>query len=294
MVDEQAVACAVTMVRDDVFFLRRWVDHYADLFGHGHLYVVVQGAVPAIRDVTKRCNVIAVPDRMDRKFDLRRWRLLNALVSGLRAYYRWVVVGDVDEIVAVDPASGETLFDRLARLKGKRLLTPFGLEVVHRPTVERGAIEGPILGPRRHVQIAPKYAKPCLVGRSARLSRGGHYATHDRLEMPDDVYLFHLRYCDREVYSRTLDRRNAAVALTGATRPAEAMIGRHWFPEARDDAALFDGFDRREVIDAFDFAAQRQAMADSWAPRPQTPFWQFERPEDPRLYRLPDRFLGLF
>ncbi len=289
----QSVACALTMVRDDIFFLKAWLRHYGGQFGLENCYVVNHGRGATVADLARGANVIGIPGDPHPNFDMKRWRMLNNLVQGLRPYYRHVVVGDVDELVVADPGSGRTLLEHLAQTRGKRVLTPLGLEVIHRTDIEHAAPEPSILGPRMHVRPAPHYSKPCIVSTGTKIARGGHFAQESRLETPDALYLLHLKYCDAGEYRAAMDRRNAMTDALGV--PArEAAVGRHWFAQARgDDAAVFAGFAALPLQPGFDLAWLRRAMHDSWQPRGQTGFWQFDRPDHALQYRLPDRFAGL-
>ena len=47
-----------------------------------------------------------------------------------------VIVGDVDEIVAVDPQAGKNLLEFLQSRRPNRVFTPLGMEVIHRIDVE--------------------------------------------------------------------------------------------------------------------------------------------------------------
>ena len=84
-------------------------------------------------------NVIGIPGEHHKNFDAKRWRLLNGIVAGLRSYYSHVIVGDVDEIVVLDPQSGKTLLEFLERRRTNRVFTPLGLEVVQRLDLETEA-----------------------------------------------------------------------------------------------------------------------------------------------------------
>ncbi|MGL4311540.1 MAG: glycosyltransferase family 2 protein [Paracoccaceae bacterium] len=297
----QTIAACVTMVRDDPFFLRKWVDYYGDLFGRENLYVVSHGRGEDISRIAAGCNIIGIPGDPLPNFDAARWRLLNSVVNGLRNYFRHVIVGDVDELVVVDPASGETLLQRLARMPRGPVVTPFGLELVHRrtdepsPVMKNGDEERPtmLLGPRSHVRIASLYTKPCVVSAPARLSRGGHYSDSNLLVVPGDLYLFHLKYCDFALYARTMEKRNAVAAATGVSNPAEAMIGREWFAAHRKDEKHFREFETLPVTADFDFSPVRAAMQASWGPRNEE-YYHFARQPVTSLYRLPERFFGLF
>ncbi|SFR14761.1 glycosyltransferase family 2 protein [Poseidonocella sedimentorum] len=287
-------AAAVTMVRDDAFFLEAWVRYYEAAFGREALYVVNHGRQDAVRKIAAGCNVIDIPDGPRHEFDTRRWRFLNNMVNGLRSYFTHVIVGDVDEFVVADPERG-SLAEVLGRTRGNRILTPMGLEVVHLRSREPEPLGKTILGPRRHVRHAPHYSKPCIVSTPAKLARGGHYADCDKLQIPDGLYLLHMKYCDYELYCDTMDRRNAAVSAARQSAEADKriMIGRHWFPDQRKDAAIFEGFDALPLRTGFDLSGRKARMLETWGPRGQTGFWEFDPSVPDELLTLPDRFFGI-
>ncbi|MGB0661009.1 MAG: glycosyltransferase family 2 protein [Mangrovicoccus sp.] len=287
------IAAAVTMVRDDPEFLDIWLRYYGGLFGRQALYVINHGQQDWIKEMAQGCNIIGIPGFAHKGFDAKRWRLLNHLVQGLRQYHKHVIVGDVDELVLRDPALG-SLGDFLEETRKGTVITAFGLELVHRSYEEPAAFTAPILGGRRFVRVSPLYTKPCIVSAATQISRGGHYATAETLDMPEGLYLFHLKFADRGLYSRVLDRRNAVAEATGAERPRDAMIGRHWFAQTRDDSLQFAVIDDAPVSADFDFTAHRAAMASSWAPRGDDGYWQFDRHDDAQLYEVPERFWRMF
>lgn len=289
----QNVAAALTMVREDAFFLKAWVRHYGETLGRENCYIVNHGRGEEVAQLADGCNIIGIPGDPHPNFDMKRWRMLNNLVQGLRCYYTHVVVGDVDELVVVDPARGGSLLDYLRGQRGKRVLTPLGLEVIHRIDIEPEEIAGPILGPRRHVRLAPHYSKPCIVSHGAKIARGGHFTQFDQLIAPPELYLFHLKFCDFSNYVRTMDARNRVTQEVGVG-VKDAAIGRHWFAEARgEDRAVFDAFATLPMQEGFDLEWERERMARSWAPRGDTGFYAFKRPDHVGQYVLPARFFGV-
>lgn len=286
-------AAALTMVREDAFFLKAWLRHYGGLLGRENCYVVNHGRGADVAALAQGCNVIGIPGDAHRNFDMKRWRMLNNFVMGLRCYYDHVIVGDVDELVVLDPASGTDLLSFLRAAPVGRVLTPLGLEVIHRTDIEPEPIGDRILGPRRHVRLAPHYAKPCVISVGTKIARGGHFTQYDRLHTPEHLFLLHLKYCDRAAYGAAMDRRNAVTEEIGAG-VKDTAIGRHWFAEARgEDGAVFDGFQRLPMQDGFDMAPLRRRMQRSWRARGDTGFWEFDRTASHGQYRLPDRFTGL-
>ncbi len=289
----QTVAAALTMVRDDAFFLKAWLRHYGETFGRENCYIVNHGRGDEVTRLSKGCNIIGIPGDPHPNFDMKRWRMMNNFVQGLRCYYTHVVVGDVDELVVVDPATGGNLLDYLRAAKGRQVLTPLGLEVIHRIDREPDEIVDKIIGPRRHVRLAPHYSKPCIISHGTKIARGGHFTQYDQLIAPDDLYLFHLKYCDFGNYVATMNARNRVTSEVGVG-VKEAAIGQHWFAEARgEDRDVFDGFAELAMRDGFDLGWVRARMARSWGPRGDTGFYAFRRPEYDAQYLLPERFDGV-
>ena len=290
----QSVAAAITMVRDDPFFLRTWVRYYRDLLGRENCTVVNHGHGDEVRRIASGCNIVGIPGDPHKNFDMKRWRLLGGLVQGLRSYYSHVIVGDVDELVVLDPEVGASLVEWLAHQPIRRVLTPLGIEVIHRPALEPEPVSGGILGPRRHVRLAPHYSKPCVISLGTKIARGGHYTQASKLFTPDPLYLFHLKFCDFDTYVSTLNQRNAVTEAVGGDA-REVSIGRHWFAQARgEDREVFARFDDLEMQEGFDFAWVRKRMKRSWKARSDTGFWQFDRPDYRLQYVLPERFVGMF
>ncbi len=289
----QTTAAALTMVRDDAFFLKAWLRHYGEMLGRENCYIVNHGRGEVVAELAEGCNVIGIPGDPHPNFDMKRWRMLNNFVQGLRCYYNHVIVGDVDELVVVDPEHGGSLLEYLETVKPRRVLTPVGLEVIHRIDLEPDAIETEIIGPRRHVRLAPHYSKPCIVSSGVKIARGGHFTQADKLIAPDPLYLFHLKFCDFGEYVSVMNQRNAVTEEVGAS-VQEASIGRHWFAEARgEDRAVFEAFAGLELKEEFDLGWVRKRMHRTWKPRGETGFWQFDRPEYEGQYVLPDRFVGV-
>ncbi|MBW4708686.1 glycosyltransferase family 2 protein [Roseobacter sp. YSTF-M11] len=287
---------AVTMVRDDLFFLRAWLRHYGEMLGRENCTIVNHGHGPEVAELAAGCNVIGIPGDPHKNFDMKRWGLLNGLLDGLRRYYDHVVVGDVDELVIVDPETGLNLPEFLDKTPTGRVLTPLGLEVIHRIDLEMEPITDRILGPRRHVRPAPHYSKPCIVSAPARLSRGGHYAQYGELHAPEPLYLLHLKYCDFGTFTQVMNQRNAMTAQVKAD-PKKAAIGRHWFAETRgEDRAIFEAFAELEMIDGFNMKPLRRRMHRTWAPRDERGvqgYYHFKRPDYSTQYVLPERFSGV-
>ncbi|MGH1424593.1 MAG: glycosyltransferase family 2 protein [Pseudooceanicola sp.] len=291
----QSTACAITMLRDDLFFLEIWLRHYGGMLGRENCYVIAHGREPDVLKMAEGCNIIGLPGEHHKNFDMKRWRLLNNLVNGLNSYYKHVIVGDVDELVVIDPSAGKSLLDWLEDAPERRVFTPLGLEVLHQVDVEDEAITDHVLGPRRHVRVATHYSKPCVISTGTKIARGGHFAQFDKLFTPDVLFMFHLKFVDFGAYCAVMDRRNAVTEAVQVDSFKDASIGRHWFAEARgEDRAVFEAFADIPMQPEFDMRPIRKAMQRSWKARGATGFWEFDRPDYNQMYVLPDRFVGAF
>ena len=286
-------AAALTMVKDDYFFLQRWVDYYGAQFGRQALYVISHGGDPEIASIATSCNVITIPAGFDKTFDMKRWRLLSHFANGLHAYFNFVICGDVDEFVVVDPKSGLDLAGFLAKRHQRAVLTPIGLEVIHRPDVETEPIGSSILAARRHCRYSSYYSKPCVIGLGAKLSRGGHYSDFSELKVFANLYLFHMKYGDRDLYVDTM-RRRSELARQSAEKDSDgkAIVSSAWFVESGAEAEEIDRLAALPVRDDFEFAGHLEAMTHSWERRGEN-LWHFKKHVGTELHTIPDRFSGV-
>jgi hypothetical protein len=180
---------AMTMVGGDHFFLQRWVEYYGRQLGRENCYVLSHGGDPEHKKIAEGCNVIYLPfDATRNCFNQRRWQMLSRLTTGFTNFYNFVLVGDVDEIVCVDPAVSDSLPDYLTQYAvktGPGVITPFAIEMVHNPALEpEPIVEGRnILDVRRIFRLNANYAKPCITRGKIDIAPGGHFANHPKLHL---------------------------------------------------------------------------------------------------------------
>ena len=283
----------LTMVKDDYFFLEKWVSYYGGMFGRDALYVFSHGGDPEVARIAEGCNVIAIPDHFDEAFDAKRWRLLNNMTNGLRNYYDFVICVDVDEFVVLDPKTGKSLPEFLARRRNV-IITPIGVEVVHVRDQETTPIdENGILASRRHCRYSSYFSKPCIIGKPVDLARGGHYAKEPELKVFRNLYLFHMKYADYDLFRETLRRRVASVARLGVDDPKKSQISTHWFAESEGFGNEIERLAMLPREKAFDFSDKIEAMKQTWAPRNSDGLWHFRKDVGKRLYPIPRRFAGI-
>lgn len=285
------------MVRDEPFFLPRWIAHYAAHVPKSQLFILFDGADQPVPPEAAGCHCLTLPRaEMTTGWDERRWKMLADYTAALLGRFEVVVTGDVDELILADPASGETLPQAILRARDVGVISPFALEVVQRLDLEPAPLDPgqPILGQRRHVRINASYCKPCITSRPIRWSVGGHYSSHPDLHLDRVLHLFHLRFIDHAMLAARQASRHAATA--GQGRGAEIVAGGGWTKAADEMGAFLETFVAAgpPISDDFRFDWQRKRIEASWQHDPCQGIWRHDRLHNRKTYALPDRFLGLF
>ncbi|MEZ5912830.1 MAG: glycosyltransferase family 2 protein [Paracoccaceae bacterium] len=294
----KARMAAVTMVHGDHFFLDRWIRWYGGQIGRENCYVLRHGEDGEIDRIAKGANIVHLPNPDDKSgFDRRRWIALSKFASGLTMYYNWVLCGDVDEIVAVDPARSQSLPDYLdakfATGRAPMVISPFAVEIVHTPASEKAKIAKtkPILSVRRNFRLNSNYAKPCITRGRIGFSVGGHGSNFGRVPLDPHLYLFHLRYVDDAMSRARLQSRKAW--MEDKNGPVEATGRRKSTWDQGEEA--FDILSAMEpVAETIDFPDFRKAMVEGRTRAESTGNWFFRNMRSKELYRLPERFASLF
>ena len=296
MDNTKAKVAAMTMLRGDYFYLERWVEYYGRHLGREHLYVLSHGNDPEHRRIAEGCNVINLPyDATRYSFNQRRWQMLSLFTSGFTRYYNWVLCGDVDEIVAVDPAVSDSLSDYLMRFgetKAPRVITPFAIELVHNPTLEPEALEGRnILDVRRIFRLNANYAKPCITRNKITFGPGGHFASEKEGYLDPDLYLFHLRFVDYQMtHDRLAVRKEQRHIQSGDLAEVDRKVT--GWDTAWDSYLSLSKKD--PVAETVDFPEFRKEMIEGRHPKNDGAFWMMGGGRSSDVYRLPERFAALF
>jgi hypothetical protein len=285
----------MTMAHGDHDLLDTWVRYYEKQVGRQHLYVVSHGNDPEHHRIAEGANVIALPrDPSMSQFERRRWFLLTQFTNGLLRYYNWMLTGDVDEIVVLDPDHGDSLIDYLKRYdtpRAPKSISPFGIEIVHNPTLEPDALASgePVLSRRRLFRLNANYAKPCIVRTDVSYTNGGHANDHQPRFLDDHLYLMHLRFYDHErscarLKGRALLRKELYEQTEGAAQDVWAKS-----IETYERLAL-----QEPQETTIDFPAFREKMRKDAKDLHNGKVTFFGGGRSKELYRLPDRFSRLF
>ena len=236
--------CALTMVRNDDFFLRKWVEYYGAQLGRENLYIFFDGRDQIPGEFCNGTNVASV-DHANvsvHEGDRLRSRFLSQKAAELFLRYDAVIGTDVDEFIVPDPASGHSLPEFIekeasyCRYRFFRCISPLGVDVGQNLR-EEGPVDGsaPFVGQRRYAKLSTRYSKASILLRPAVWGSGFHRVKGHNFHIAKDLYLFHFGCVDldrikaklsdeervREGWSRHLDKRAKTIKLVSEKEAVE-------------------------------------------------------------------------
>ena len=187
------------MVRNDEFYLRKWVAYYGAELGMANLYVYLDGKDQDIPDWCPGVNVEAVDKIPGQVVEAEKGRLdfLSARAAELLETYDLVIGVDADEFLVVDPKLGLSLSEYLSQSKIRTSLSGLGVDVGQH-TEQEGDItsDAPFLSQRHYARLSTRYTKPCVIAKPVRWGRGFHRVKGHNFHIGKDLFLFHFGYFD--------------------------------------------------------------------------------------------------
>jgi hypothetical protein len=223
----------MTMVRDEAEMLPRWVRHYAGQVGQENLVVLDDGSTDGSTDGLG-CTVHRLPSLPGSGYERARMELLSGLAVGFLAVYDYVAFVDADEFLIADPLAYPDLPSFLATRRGRDVLAPMTLNVVHVPSLE-GSLRAdePVLGQRRFAKFTPIMCKPSIK-RTPAAWRWASHGVEAPFEVDRELYMLHLKFADREALRRVAAHRRALVDADGRANKS------NWARGADDMVAALD------------------------------------------------------
>ncbi|MDR1207389.1 MAG: glycosyltransferase family 2 protein [Rickettsiales bacterium] len=273
---------AITMARNDEFFLNRWVAYYGPLLGEKNLYIYLDGLDQKAPAGAGRTNV----ERVEKK-DINVYKYEKARLSFLSdraaelfaAGYDLVIGVDADEFLVVDPKVGKNLAEYLSDLQIKTTVSGLGLdfgqhlknELPFNPAL-------PFLAQRQYALVSTRFTKASVISRPVRWGWGFHRIKRQNFHIDPNLYLLHFGNTDYE-------------ALRKKARDMEIKAsGRAWHFKRRRLSVVRDVTHRRAMD--FDRATRAARIIQTYLRPPWTwnkPFMMFMH----WVVKIPERFAGL-
>ena len=194
---------AITMARNDEFFLNRWISYYGEQFGEENLYIYLDGLDQPTPARAGRANITKMPhkDQAVQKGDKTRILLLSDLARRLFADGYDIVVGcDCDEFLVVDPETKMSLAEYLSNHARHKTISGLGLDVGQNMRTEKSLDPAqPILAQRQYALLSTRYTKPVVLTHPARWGSGFHSVKSHNFHIDKNLYLLHFGAVDMDM-----------------------------------------------------------------------------------------------
>ena len=202
---------ALTMARNDDFYLRKWVAYYGAQLGRENLYIYLDGLDQVVGDFCAGTHAQAVEKIGSQVVAAEKGRLkfLSSKAAELLAGGYDLVIGvDADEFILVDPKRGQTLPEYLSSLSIRDSVSALGVDVGQKLGEEGDITEDrPFLQQRHYAQLGTRYTKPSIVAKPLVWGSGFHRIKGHNFHIAKDLFLFHFGYFDlRRIQDRCQDQ----------------------------------------------------------------------------------------
>lgn len=191
--------CALTMVRNDDFYLKKWTAYYGRELGEENLYIFLDGKDQPIPDWCPKAHITAYDKIKGQVVEAEKGRLalLSQKAAELLESYDLVIGTDADEFLIVDPALGISLAEYLSSKDIKISLSGLGVDVGQNTKEETGIIENEhFLRQRHYARLSTRYSKPSVLAAPVVWGSGFHRIKGHNFHIAKDLYLFHFGYFD--------------------------------------------------------------------------------------------------
>jgi len=203
---------AITMARNDEFFLNRWISYYGEQFGEENLYIYLDGLDQEIPARAGRANIKKLPhhEMAVQRGDKERILKLSDLARDLFTRGYDIVVGcDADEFLIVDPATHMTLAEYLSRPCNDTSTSGLGMDVgMDLKTESALDADLPFLAQRKYALMSTRYTKPVVMRRPATWGSGFHSIKGHNFHIDKNLYLMHFGGADLDMIKAKIGDRN--------------------------------------------------------------------------------------
>lgn len=201
---------AITMARNDEFFLSRWVEYYGRELGIKNLYIILDGTDQDAPQNATGANIIKLPHTEMSRIAGDKYRIgkISDLANELFKKYDIVIGCDSDEFLIVDPDAKKTLGEYLSELKYKTTVSGLGMDVGQNMKTEKPLdTTKPMLAQRGYALLSTRYTKPVVLFRPARWGSGFHSVHGANFHIDKNLYLMHFGAVDMEMLVTKAQRR---------------------------------------------------------------------------------------
>lgn len=203
---------AITMARNDEFFLSRWVEYYGHELGNENLYIILDGTDQDAPKNANGTNIIKLPhtDMSRAAGDKYRIGKISDLANELFKTYDIVIGCDSDEFLIVGPNTKKSLREYLSESKYKTTVSGLGFDIGQNMKTEKQIDPlKPLLEQREYALLSTRYTKPVVLFRPARWGSGFHHVKGKNFHIDKNLYLLHFGAVDMNMLIKKAEKRGA-------------------------------------------------------------------------------------
>jgi hypothetical protein len=207
--DQPKKICAISMLRNDIFFVNKWIDYYGNQIGFRNLYLVLDGFDQPLPRNHESINIIQrehIPMNRSRG-DSYRVKLVTNIAKELFDRYDVVIAHDIDEFLVVDPLIGLSLSEYLQKSFHTSSRSALGIDVGQH--VEKEAPidpDRPFLQQRSFAHVSARYTKPIVALKPLKWGAGYHRVRGKNFTIDPNLFLFHFGMVDYEMCKNKIDQ----------------------------------------------------------------------------------------
>ena len=198
---------AVSMCRNDSFFLKRWISYYGNILGYKNLYIFIDGIDQKLPLRAEKINCFQISHiKLSRlKADRFRAKIISNFAKELHKRYDVVLATDIDEFLVLDPNTGLKLNEYLSKNFISSSLSALGIDVAQHPTFEKSIDKKkPFLSQRKYAFISDRYTKPIISLEPLNWGSGFHRVKGKDFTIDSNLFLFHFGLVDIKILKNCL------------------------------------------------------------------------------------------
>jgi hypothetical protein len=271
---------AITMARNDEFFLNRWIKYYGEQFGEENLYIYLDGLDQKIPAEAGKANVEIVEKQGNYIVDADKQRInfLSKKAKALLQKYDLIIGCDADEFLVIDPNVSGTLPQYLSQIKIKTSVSGLGLDIGQHLKLEQELDKSKsFLQQRKYALLSTRYTKTSVISKPVHWGSGFHRIRNRNFHIDKNLYLLHLGNVDYNSLKKKFDNPN--------------FINSGWIRHLKKRIKTIEDISNKSYFDGdkvFDFARIIQTIC--------RPIYAWNKPcmlGMRWIVKIPDRFKNL-
>ena len=201
---------AITMARDDEFFLSRWIAYYGKNFGTENLYIILDGVDQTTPENAGNAHIIKLPHTPMSRSTGDKYRIgkISELAHDLLKKYDIIIGCDSDEFLIVDPRTKQTLSQYLSNKEIHTTVSGLGMDIgqhlYNEAILDKGA---PFLEQREYALLSTRYTKPVVINKPVTWGSGFHSIKKHNFHIDKNLYLLHFGAVDMDMLETKAKKR---------------------------------------------------------------------------------------